>query len=181
MLWHFKVLFVKLLNLQKLDNFKSKFFRGMYWHKTSWLWGTFWQKMQIQPTFCPKCYHKGHRQWVIIVLVTNSSTNEPFNIRYYNLYQFRSTALCSYPLVKMEIQDSIQILTTAPIFLQSNYFRQNIWRSPAAQIHFWFMFGYELTTVYCSSKNCKRISCNLSILQVGCEKNCGHKLNTSPR
>ena len=33
-------------------------------------------------------------------------------------------ALCSYPLVKMEIRDSIQILTTAPIFLQSNYFRQ---------------------------------------------------------
>ena len=29
-------------------------------------------------------------------------------------------ALCSYPLEKMKIRDSIQILTTAPIFLQCN-------------------------------------------------------------
>ena len=28
-------------------------------------------------------------------------------------------ALCSYPIVKMEIRDSSQILTTAPIFLHS--------------------------------------------------------------
>ena len=35
------------------------------------------------------------------------------------LYATIYNALCSYPLVKMEIRDLIQILTTAP-----NYFRQ---------------------------------------------------------
>ena len=35
-----------------------------------------------------------------------------------------TTALCGYPIVKMEIRDSSQISTTAPIFLLSNYFRQ---------------------------------------------------------
>ena len=33
-----------------------------------------------------------------------------------------ATALCGYPIVKMEIRDSSQISTTAPIFLLSNYF-----------------------------------------------------------
>ena len=33
-------------------------------------------------------------------------------------------ALCSYPHVKVEIRDSSQISTTAPIFLLFNYFRQ---------------------------------------------------------
>ena len=33
-------------------------------------------------------------------------------------------ALCGYPIVKMEIRDSSQISTTAPIFLLYNYFRQ---------------------------------------------------------
>ena len=50
-------------------------------------------------------------------------------------------ALCSYPLVKMEIRDSIQILTTAPIFLQSNYFRQKYLEiascSDSLLIHIW--------------------------------------------
>ena len=34
------------------------------------------------------------------------------------------SALCGYPIVKMEIRDSSQISTTAPIFLLYNYFRQ---------------------------------------------------------
>ena len=43
-------------------------------------------------------------------------------------YQFDTnpccSALCGYPIVKMEIRDSSQISTTAPIFLLYNYFRQ---------------------------------------------------------
>ena len=35
-------------------------------------------------------------------------------------------ALCGYPLVKTGIRDSNQISTTAPMFLQFNYFRQNL-------------------------------------------------------
>ena len=47
-----------------------------------------------------------------------------------------SNALCSYPLVKMEIGDSSQISTTAPIFSQYDYFRQTIWRLASVQFHF---------------------------------------------
>ena len=36
-------------------------------------------------------------------------------------------ALCCYPHVKLEIGNLSQITTTAPIFLQFNYFRENIW------------------------------------------------------
>ena len=35
-----------------------------------------------------------------------------------------TNALCSYPHVNVSIRDLSQILTTAPIFLYSNYFRQ---------------------------------------------------------
>ena len=52
-----------------------------------------------------------------------------------------STALCSYPLVKMEIGDSSQIFTTAAIFFQYDYFRQTIWRLASVQFHFWYIFG----------------------------------------
>ena len=37
------------------------------------------------------------------------------------------TALCSYPHVNVDIRDLSQTFTTAPIFAQYNYFRQNIW------------------------------------------------------
>ena len=47
-----------------------------------------------------------------------------------------ANALCSYPLVKMEIGDSSQISTTAPIFSQYDYFRQTIWRLASVQFHF---------------------------------------------
>ena len=33
---------------------------------------------------------------------------------------------------------------------------RNIWRLPAAQFHFWIIFGYELNTVYCSSQIYKK-------------------------
>ena len=61
----------------------------------------------------------------------------------------RSTnALCSYPLVKMEIRDSIQILTTAPIFLQCNYFRQKYLEiascSDSLLIYIWVRVDHSL-------------------------------------
>ena len=47
-----------------------------------------------------------------------------------------STALCGYPLLKLEIRDSSQISITAAIFSQYNYFRQTIWRLASVQFHF---------------------------------------------
>ena len=43
-----------------------------------------------------------------------------------------SSALCCYPHLKLEMGILSQITTTAPIFLQFNYFRENIW----VQFHF---------------------------------------------
>ena len=57
-------------------------------------------------------------------------------------------AWCSYPLVKMEIRDSIQILTTTPIFLQSNYFRQKYLEiascSDSLLIYIWVRVDHSL-------------------------------------
>ena len=48
----------------------------------------------------------------------------------------RPTALCGYPLLKLEIRDSCQISTTSAIFFHYNYFRQIIWRLASVQFHF---------------------------------------------
>ena len=53
-------------------------------------------------------------------------------------------ALCVDPHWKGSIRLLSQTYTTAPILKQSHYFRQNIWRLPAAQFHFWMIFGFEL-------------------------------------
>ena len=54
-------------------------------------------------------------------------------------------ALCGYPIGKMEIRDSSQISTTAPIFVYYDYFRQNIWANILVQFHFQYIFGDDLT------------------------------------
>ena len=56
-----------------------------------------------------------------------------------------NNALCGYPIEKMEIRDSSQISTTAPIFVYYDYFRQNIWANILVQFHFQYIFGDDLT------------------------------------
>ena len=57
-------------------------------------------------------------------------------------------ALCSYPHWKMEIRDSSQIPTTAPIFLQCNYFRQKYLEiascSDSLLIYIWVRVDHSL-------------------------------------
>ena len=57
-------------------------------------------------------------------------------------------ALCSYPHVKVEIRDSSQISTTAPIFLQLNYFRQKYLEiascSDSLLIYIWVRVDHSL-------------------------------------
>ena len=52
--------------------------------------------------------------------------------------------LCSYPHVKLSIRDLNPIFTTAPIFQQSHYFRQNIWLGIWVQFHFQYIFQNDL-------------------------------------
>ena len=57
-------------------------------------------------------------------------------------------ALCSYPHVKVEIRDSSQISTTAPIFLQFNYSRQKYLEiascSDSLMIYIWVRVDHSL-------------------------------------
>ena len=91
-----------------------------------------------------------------------------FHIDYFFVCNF-GNALCSFPLVKMEIRDSSQISTTAPIFSGYNYFRQNIWRLASVQFHFWYIFWDKLITANCRWMIHNIISFNSSRLQGGCE------------
>ena len=73
-------------------------------------------------------------------------------------------ALCGYPIAKMEIKDSSQISTTAPIFLYYNYFRQNIWVNILVHFHFQYIF-VDLTTnnIRFNSRPCSRCWCYPSL------------------
>ena len=55
-----------------------------------------------------------------------------------------TSALCSLPHWKVSIRDLSQILTTDPIFLSFDFFRQNIWVSFFVQFHFQDIFGAKL-------------------------------------
>ena len=59
-------------------------------------------------------------------------------------YGMLSIALCSYPHVNVEIRDLSQYFTTAPIFPQYHYFRQNIWVNIWVQFHFHFIFMHVI-------------------------------------
>ena len=41
-----------------------------------------------------------------------------------------------------------ELFSFAPIFLRSNYFRQNIWGLSSAQFHFWYIFKDKLNNEY---------------------------------
>ena len=99
---------------------------------------------------CPSLF-KGHKVIVSIVVLNCQQCNQ-----------------CTMWL-SFSKSSSRDFSSFAPIFLRFNNFRHNIWRFFYAQIHFWYIFGYELNTAYCSSKSCQRISCNSSSQQAGCE------------
>ena len=73
-------------------------------------------------------------------------------------------ALCGYPIAKMEIKDSSQISTTAPIFLYYNYFRQNIWVNILVHFHFQYIFVDSTTNnIRFNSRPCSRCWCYPSL------------------
>ena len=76
----------------------------------------------------------------------------------------RYIALCGYPIGKMEIRDSSQISTTAPIFLYYNYFRQNIWVNILVHFHFQYIFVDSTTNnIRFNSRPCSRCWCYPSL------------------
>ena len=85
-----------------------------------------------QPNICVVCYGVLKYGFMVTVCVDPHM----FMVLACVHYNYNYNALCSYPLVKMEIGDSSQISTTAPIFSQYDYFRQTIWRLASVQFHF---------------------------------------------
>ena len=70
----------------------------------------------------------------------------------YELFKSHSTsALCGYPIGKMEIRDSSQISTTAPIFQQYNYFRQNLEENVTFTFYF-FSFASNFPCKICDGQ-----------------------------
>ena len=80
-----------------------------------------------------------------------------------------NTALCGYPIVKMEIRDSSQISTTAPIFLLYNYFRQKYLKIASCAVsllnNIWVRVEHSLL----QQLNLQKVNCSSSSLQAGCE------------
>ena len=66
-------------------------------------------------------------------------------------YIHGSIALCGYPIGKMEIRDSSQISTTAPIFQQYNYFRQNLEENVTFTFYF-FSFASNFPCKICDGQ-----------------------------
>ena len=74
-------------------------------------------------------------------------------------------ALCCYPNVKVEIRDSSQICTTAPIFSKSNYFRQKYLEIPSCAVS---LFIYIWVWVEQSQLQLRNLQ-QKQLLQAGCE------------
>ena len=85
-------------------------------------------------------------------------------------------ALCAgYSLVKMEISDSSQISTTAPILSGYNYFRKDIWRLASVQFNFWYIFG----TSWSQSTADGWFTISSVSIQAGCREDVNKILGTS--
>ena len=98
----------------------------------------------------------------------------PFSKKSVGLWDWKwwwrcTCALCGYPIVKMEIRDSSQIFTTAPIFLLSNYFRQKYLEIASCAVsllnNIWVRVEHSLL----QQLNLQKVNCSSSSLQAGCE------------
>ena len=74
-----------------------------------------------------------------------------------------TSALCGYPIGKMEIRDSSQISTTAPIFQQYNYFRQNLEENVTFTFYFFSFASNFPCKILWDNKN---IDANILIFQI---------------
>ena len=68
-----------------------------------------------------------------------------------------------------------KMIPTGPIFLNLNYFRQNIWRFSSVQFHFWHIFG----TSWTQPTAAEGFTIESVTIQVGCRKDVNEVLRTS--
>ena len=82
-------------------------------------------------------------------------------------------------IVYMEIRDSSQIFTTAPIILLSNYFRQTFFEIDSCAVSLLNNIWVQVEHSQLQQLNLQKFNCSSSSVQAGCESNCGDQLNTS--
>ena len=85
----------------------------------------------VQLFLCAACYSASLNKMFSQLEYAFKTAN-----RWLSGYFDSNTALCGYPLLKLEIRDSCHISTRAAIFFHYNYFRQTIWRLASVQFHF---------------------------------------------
>ena len=96
-----------------------------------------------------------------------------------NILHVPDNALCGYPIVKMEIRDSSQIPTTAPILLLYNYFRQKYLQIASCAVSLLKSIWIRVEHSPVQQLNFQKVNCNSSSVQAGCELYFGDELNTS--
>ena len=79
----------------------------------------------------------------------------------------------------MEIRDSSQIPTTAPILLLYNYFRQKYLQIASCAVSLLKSIWIRVEHSPVQQLNFQKVNCNSSSLQAGCELYFGDELNTS--
>ena len=87
------------------------------------------------------------------------------------------TALWRKLLRKLELRIWPKLWPWLPFSQVRTISDENIWMLPPFQFHFQFIYEYELRTVFCSSRNCQRISSNSHRLRKECEGNWEDQLN----
>ena len=80
-----------------------------------------------------------------------------------------ASALCGYPIVKMEIRGSSQISTTAPIFLLSYYFRQKYLKIASCAVSILNNIWVQVEHGLLQQLNLQKVNCSSSSLQAGSE------------
>ena len=88
-----------------------------------------------------------------------------------------NTALWRKLLRKLELRIWPKLWPWLPFSQARIISDENIWMLPPFQFHFQFIYEYELKTVFCSSRNCQRISSNSHRLRKECEGNWEDQLN----
>ena len=90
---------------------------------------------------------------------------------YHQLDGFLSSniALCCYPHVKLEIGNLSHITTTAPIFLQLNYFRQKYLEIASCAVSLLIYIWVRVEHSLLQQQNLQKIYCKSSWLRAECE------------
>ena len=114
-------------------------------------------------------WYNSNRQHGVCYFIRLHCASSCVFLNYWTVWRSSCTALWRYPHVKWEIENLSQITTTAPIFLQFNYFRQKYLEIASCAVsllnNIWVRVEHSLL----QQLNLQKVNCSSSSLQAGCE------------